>query len=132
MTGSRTDQLTTTEMYELDIACAVIRRAFGEPPYLVGSAAAGNPTGIYRDVDVRLILDDTQFAKVCPDLPRWELLCLAISAWLRNRTGLAVDFQIQRQTEANEKHPGPRNPLGLGRTYAGGGDATPPWTDLGW
>ena len=141
---SRTDLLTTTEMYHLDQACQLITRAFGdECPYLVGTAGIGGAER-YRDVDVRLMLDDEEFAKVCPTRERWELLCLAISTYLRDRTGLPVDFQIQRAREANERYSGPRNPLGMmhladrraGRVFAGGGDATPDWTtydpDLNW
>ena len=58
---------------------------------------------------------------------RWELLCLAIGAYLHERTGLAIDFQIQSTTIANERYDGRRNPLGMGRVFAGGGDATPDW-----
>ena len=124
---TRTDLLTTVEMYNLDAACSVIGKAFREPPYLVGTAADGT-AGTYRDVDVRLILDDDEFAEVCPTLARWEVLCLAISAYLRERSGLPVDFQIQRTTEANERHGGKvRNPLGMGRIFAGGGDGVPLW-----
>ena len=37
---TRTDLLTTLEMYELDAACRLISRAFdGGPPYLVGTPA---------------------------------------------------------------------------------------------
>jgi len=124
---TRTDGLSTFEMYHLDLACRVIHDAFGQPPYLVGSAGIGC-AGPYRDVDVRLMLDDAEFAAVRPTQPRWELLCLAFSAYLSERTGLPVDFQIQRTAEANELHGGkPRNPLGMGRIFAGGGDATPRW-----
>lgn len=119
----RTDQLTTAEMYHLDQACQDIRRAFGYMPYLVGSEDAG-----YRDVDVRLMLDDAEFAAVCPTRERWEFLCLAVSGYLSSRTGLPVDFQIQRLREANERFGGKmRNPLGGGRRFAGGGDGTPDW-----
>ena len=128
-TKGRTDLLTTTEMYELDAACRLISRAFdGGPPYLVGTAGLGGADS-YRDVDVRLMLDDDEFAEVCPTLARWELLCVAFSAYLRERTGLPVDFQIQRTREANEKYGDrPRNPLGMGRIFAGGGDCTPDLT----
>ncbi len=127
-TKARTDLLTTAEMYNLDAACRLISRAFdGGPPYLVGTAGLGGAES-YRDVDVRLMLDDDEFAAACPTLARWELLCVAFSAYLRERTGLPVDFQIQRTAEANEKYGGqPRNPLGMGRMFAGGGDATPSW-----
>jgi hypothetical protein len=130
---TRTDLLTTTQMYNLDQACALVTRAFGdECPYLVGTAGIGGADS-YRDVDVRLMLDDDEFAAACPTRERWELLCITISAWLSERTGLPVDFQIQRTREANARFDGPRNPLGLvharshGRIFAGGGDATPDW-----
>lgn len=126
-TKPRTDLLTTTEIYNLDAACRIFDEAFGDCPYLVGTAGLGGESG-YRDVDVRLMLDDDEFAAVCPTKARWELLCLAISAYLSERTGLPVDFQIQRVAEANERFGNrPRNPLGMGRTFAGGGDATPEW-----
>jgi hypothetical protein len=124
----RTALLTTVELYNLDSACRLVSRAFdGGPPYLVGTAGHGDAT-TYRDVDVRLMLDDEEFAAVCPTRERWELLCLAISTFLSERTGLPVDFQIQRVSEANERYGGrPRNPLGMGRIFAGGGDGTPGW-----
>lgn len=129
---NRTDLLTTTEMYHLDHACQLVTKAFGgKCPYLVGSAGVGNDGSAYRDVDVRLMLDDDEFAATCPTRERWELLCLTISTYLRDRTGLPVDFQIQRTSEALERFPGSRNPLGLGgaaaRIFAGGGDGTPEW-----
>ena len=42
------------------------------------------------------MLDDDEFAAVCPTQARWELLCLAIGTYLSERTGLPVDFQVQR------------------------------------
>lgn len=124
--GPRTGQLTTTEMYHLDRACVLVTRAFGTHPYLVGSAGYDGDRD-YRDVDVRLMLDDAEFAKVCPTRERWELLCLAIGTYLSQRSGLPVDFQVQRMREANERFSGNRNPLGRGRSFAGGGDGTPDW-----
>ncbi len=127
--------LTTHELSLLDDACSRIVDAFGTPPYLVGSAG---DSSIWRDVDVRLILEDGEFDRLFPNEPaaarntsaRWELLSLALGDFLRKRTGLPADFQIQRRSEANELHAKPRNPLGLRahvRAFAGGGDATP-WT----
>src|SRR5580693_2659770 len=105
--GARTDLLTTVQMYNLDVACGMIYRAFGEPPYLVGSAGVGGAPA-YRDVDVRLILGEAAFAAACPTMERWELLSMAISAWLSERTGLPIDFQVQRASDANERFSGPR------------------------
>lgn len=132
-TKPRTDLLTTMELYNLDAACRIIYRAFGHPPYLVGTAADGSADS-YRDVDVRLMLDDDEFAATCPTRAVWELLCIAIGTYLSERTRLPVDFQIQRTREANERFGraggGIRNPLGMGRTFAGGGDGTPEWEQL--
>ncbi len=110
-------------MWRLDQACRLIRAAF-DTPYLVGTAGEG---GAYRDVDVRVLMDDEWFATVFGDnRDRWELLCVAIGDYLRVATGLPVDFQFQRLTEANERHgKKKRNPLGMNRVFAGGGDATP-------
>ena len=135
-TRTRTDLLTTTELYHLDQACQVISRAFGgQCPYLVGTAGVGGAES-YRDVDVRLMLSDEEFTAACPTRERWELLCLTISVYLASRTGLPVDFQVQRAGEALERFGGkPRNPLGLirgaGRVFAGGGDGTPDWNQPG-
>jgi hypothetical protein len=81
----------------------------------------------YRDVDIRLILTDEDFDYWFDGrVMLWSLVCLTIGQHLRAVTSLPIDFQIQRMTEANEKHPGTwRNPLGMrNRPYAGGGDAT--------
>jgi len=118
-------KLTTMAMFRLDRACEPIREAYGNCPYLVGSTVDGNGTG--RDVDVRLILPDDQFEALFPTIEIWQITCLGIGSWLESSTNLPIDFQIQKQSIANEKHQGGRNPLGLGssiRMYAGGGDAT--------
>ncbi|MCX5000903.1 hypothetical protein [Streptomyces longwoodensis] len=93
-----------------------VNAAFGHFPYLVGTAAIGKQ---WRDVDVRLILPDDEFESLFPAVDpsrpdgRWGLLCAAISELARQRTGLPVDFQIQRMSFANERYPGPRLALGL-------------------
>lgn len=118
--------LTTFDLHRLDRACVVIREAFGHPPYLVGTAGIGEKGQTYRDVDVRLILHDDEFDALFDGRPKmWEAMCLGFTAWLIAQTDLPIDFQIQRMTEANEKHSKPRNPLGMHREFAGGGDATP-------
>lgn len=122
-TTPRTDSLTTVELYNLDRACDLIRRGFDSTPYMVGSATNGE--GGHRDVDVRVMLTDEEFQATCPTRERWELLCLAISTMLAERTGLPIDFQIQRTSEANAMYGDKvRNPLGMKRTFAGGGDGT--------
>lgn len=95
---------------------SVVRDAFDSVPYLVGSAAKGKE---WRDVDVRLILEDERFDREFGELTRprcinarWNAMCLAYAALARDMTDLPVDFQIDRQTEANRDYGGePRHPL---------------------
>ncbi len=115
--------LTTMDMYRLDQACHLLTGAFGNCTYLVGSVERG---GTARDVDVRTILDDDTFDAIFGSAPLlWAAFSVGITSWLRQQTSLPIDYQVQRCTEANAKHDGPRNPLGRGRVFAGYGDATP-------
>jgi hypothetical protein len=80
------------------------------------------------DVDVRLILIDEHYDSLMAGTPPGyaTLLDFALSAYLREMTGLPVDFQIQRMTEANERHAGKqRNPLGSRELTNWIGDARP-------
>lgn len=81
--------------------------AFGETAYQVGSSTQGKT---WRDVDVRLMLDDDEFHALFPGYrdasqrdARWALVCAAISELGKRLTGLPIDFQIQAAAEANEK-----------------------------
>lgn len=94
-----------------------IEAAFGHLPYLVGSAAVGKQ---WRDVDVRLMLPDDEFDALFPGHAKpdrtdgkWALLCAAISELGRIRTGLPIDFQIQRTSDANAQYDGIRQALGM-------------------
>lgn len=104
-------------LMHLDAFAREIEAAFGRLPYLVGSAARGKT---WRDVDVRLILPDEEFDTLFPrhGKPdsmdgRWSLMCAAISELGRVRTGLPIDFQIQRTSDANARYDGVRHALGL-------------------
>lgn len=106
-----------------------IEAAFGHVPYLVGSAARGKR---WRDVDVRLILPDDEFDQLFPQHlgpgpcdGKWALLCAAISELGKLRTGLPIDFQIQRATDANRLYPGIRHALGIA-VHPRGYDTAPP------
>ena len=105
--------------FKLEEAIRQVCDAFGVfCCYLVGSALTRQD---WRDVDVRLILDDADFAREFPSTrggqwehdPRWLLFTTAISDRLSAITGLPIDFQIQPQTRANEMHKGPRSAIGL-------------------
>lgn len=106
--------------FALEIAMKTVNEAFGGfGSYVVGSVLE-RPD--WRDVDIRLILSDDEFDHEFPGtLPngtwefsaRWTLLCVSISHWLKKQTGLPVDFQIQPQSHANDRHKGKRNAIGL-------------------
>lgn len=90
--------------------------AFGHMSYHVGSSLT-NKDG-WRDVDVRLIIPDDEYAAMglgdperTHDNKRWVSLVLAWSAFGKSLTGLPIDFQIQQQTYANAKNPGKRSAL---------------------
>lgn len=105
-------------IFALEQICVQVNAAFGGYGcYLVGSSM-GRPD--WRDVDVRYIMDDAEFAVLFPDAgdywehdARWLLLTVSISERMSKVTGLPIDFQIQPQTHANGRHPGPRNAMGL-------------------
>lgn len=108
--------------FELELCCRHINEAFTGHYgcYVVGSALE---RADWRDVDVRLIMEDKAFAALFPDAhweanaweadPRWLLMTVAISRWLSAQTGLPIDFQFQPQSKANELHKGRRNAMGL-------------------
>ena len=127
--------LSPPMLHRLDLACHHIAETFkdhGFGPYLVGSVQQGTP-GPGSDVDVRLILRDECYDALMAGTPEGfaSLLDFALSAYVREMTGLPVDFQVQRMTEANAKHgtkPGrhlSRNPLGTRALTDWLGDARP-------
>lgn len=128
----RTNYIGVPESYLLDQAASVVNHAFRDVCYLVGSATKGKT---YRDVDVRLIMLDGKFdtlfgTESYSHNPFWVLLTTSISSWFQERTGLPVDFQIQRMTDANSRYGSNtgniRHPLGLmGRTWGEGEDQAP-------
>ena len=114
----------------LDHALMIVREAFGEVPYVVGSCLE-RPD--FRDVDVRIIFDDAKFAALfggegrAPggSLPLWSLLTVAISEYLSKRTGLNIDFQIQQRSNvSDEDWAKVRDPATIFPDYG-----APPWFD---
>lgn len=65
----------------------------------------------WRDVDIRTMLEDDKFDLLFKENKvRLKFLNVAISEWLSARTGLPIDFQFQRATNANAEFGGkPRN-----------------------
>lgn len=86
---------------------AIVEDYFGHPPYHVGSSVRGKD---WRDVDVRLILPDDEFADLfgcqlsAEVNPKLAAVTLAFCALGQQMTGLPIDFQIQKQSRANEKY----------------------------
>lgn len=117
-------------LHRLDLACKHIREVFGgfSGPFLVGSVQE-RTAGPTSDVDLRLILPDEEYDALMAGTPEGfaTLLDFALSAYVRELTGLPIDFQVQRMSEANKNHERGkgRNPLG-GRSLTNWiGDARP-------
>jgi hypothetical protein len=105
------------DLFKLEQFGRYIRDALDEVPYLVGSCLHRED---WRDVDVRVILPDEKYDALFGErtVPaclsaKWNAWCLAFAALGRDTTGLPIDFQIDRMTEANAQYDGPRNPLGV-------------------
>jgi len=92
----------------------LVRDYFGHIPYHVGSSLDRKD---WRDVDVRLILPDDEFAALfgsnrSSDTNRkLAAVTLAFAALGKAMTGLPIDFQIQTVSWANEHYKGPRSAL---------------------
>jgi hypothetical protein len=116
----RSLSLSPYQLFQLDLACNPISEAFGTDPYIVGSTLTDPHP---RDIDVRLILPDKKYDRLIRTPEMRTILSFAFTAYLVQATGLPIDFGIQRMTEANEQHKGPRNPLGGRRLSNWVGDA---------
>lgn len=98
----------------LNIFGETLQEAFGEVAYHVGSslrAMGEKGAPAWRDVDVRLMLDDEVWEKMelgDPANPhgnaKWRALCIVFSNYGRHVTGLPIDFQLQQRTHANAQY----------------------------
>jgi hypothetical protein len=121
MTARRSHFLPPAQYQSLERCAEVVNRAFDDfGCFLVGSVMMRRD---YRDVDVRCMLSDSEFDRLFPSTPAgdalWSFVCWTTATWMRAETGLPVDFQIQRQSDANEEHGGLRSALGCVRIYPG-------------
>jgi hypothetical protein len=123
----RANYLPSPHFYKLNAACVIVNKAFGRSYgcYLVGSSIRKRD---FRDVDVRLIMEDAAYDEMFKNdhgytNPLWSLMCVTISEWLSGMSGLPIDFQIQRMTQANTDHSmktgHERQPLGIFHDYPG-------------
>ena len=109
--------------FKLELAARHIQDAFcrnkgkrAGQMFIVGSVLE---RANWRDVDIRLMLDDGAFAELFPDAgthwdfdARWLLMNTMVSEWMSQQTGLPIDFQFQQTSHANAKHKGKRSPVG--------------------
>lgn len=93
-----------------------VRAAFGEVAYHVGSSLMQKDG--WRDVDVRVLLSDEDWdaqgfgpSRDVHTNAKWRAITLAWSAYGRALTGLPIDFQLQRRTDANREFPKNRSAL---------------------
>jgi hypothetical protein len=103
---------------KLDLFGSVLYDAFGHMSYHVGSSLT-EKTG-WRDVDIRLMLPDDEYDRLIGDSQhprqvrgRLHAFALAFSTLGQQMTGLPIDFQIQRCTEANKEFKGRRSCIGI-------------------
>lgn len=104
--------LTVEQVFQLEIVGTVLKDAFGWGTYLVGSVLHKKD---FRDVDLRCIMSDDDYDKLIGGNElRLKLLNQMVTWWAMHMTRLPIDFQFQRQTQANEQYPKqPRNALGV-------------------
>ena len=121
----RANYVAAPAYFNLNQACVVVNRALdpfgGFGCYLVGSSLYRKD---HRDVDVRFLMSDEGYDRMFRTQigwldPLWSLLCASVSLWLSQQSGLPVDFQIQRMTQANEGHDGLRSAIGILYDYPG-------------
>lgn len=108
----RSSYLTVSQNYDLNVVCRPLAVLFGYGVYQVGSSLE-RPN--YRDVDLRCILANDEYDRMFADDEhgkRVKFLNVVISEWIASRTGLPIDFQFQRETEANAEFQGRRNAVG--------------------
>lgn len=99
---ARATHLDVDEVRALDHWCHLLRRMF---PTTVGILHVGSSIvrPDYRDVDIRIVLDDDEYTALVPLVNRLDLHML-LSQWGRQMTGLRIDCQLQSVTESSEQH----------------------------
>lgn len=106
----RASSLGPQDIFLLDQWGRQLRDAFGEMPYLVGSACRGDKD-FYRDVDLRMLLPKGA-SWVAKTDGRLAAINLAVTMWGRTVTNLPIDFQFQRADEFHKYDGEIRNPMG--------------------
>lgn len=107
-------------LFRLRIFGDTVHRLIGKRAYLVGSVLHRRD---HRDIDVRIMLDDDTFERTFGGNGLWitngslTFANMALSALAREMTGLDIDCQFQRLSDANAEYGRkPREPLMFPRT----------------
>lgn len=108
--SDRYNYLSVTELPILRAWGWEVSLMFGAMPYQVGSSLQHKD---YRDVDIRVMLDDERYNDLAATGVDLYYLNLSVSLWGQKVTSLPIDFQVQRITEANSDYNFPRNPCGI-------------------
>lgn len=111
--GKRASYLLVSQQYDLNVACRPVAQLFGYGVYQVGSSLE-RPN--FRDVDLRCILSNEEYDMMFAGDDhgkRVKFLNVVISEWIAARTDLPIDFQFQREAEANAEFKGTRNAVGF-------------------
>lgn len=105
----------------LDQFGQLVEAAWGELGYRVGSSTRGTD---WRDIDIRVMVSNEEYERrlgtIWQEGRRHQHLpyraeMLAWSTLGQQMSGLPIDFQVQRLSEADAKYPdGLRIPIGLG------------------
>lgn len=101
-------------LFRLRLFGDAVRRLTGERAYLVGSVLHRRD---HRDIDVRIMLNDPTFERMFGGDGNWvtngslTLANMALSALAKEISGLEVDCQIQRTSDANAEYDFQRQPL---------------------
>lgn len=117
---TRANYLSPSQAAMLGMFGRVVRDAWQEQPYQVGSSLEDGE--IPRDIDVRVMISDADFARRFPGTnpearhvcAQWRAQMMVWSQWGFYLTGLNIDFQVEPNDEANERFPTQRRqPIGL-------------------
>lgn len=109
MNAIRVNYLTTEQNFALEVACAPLSAA-GLHVYLVGSVLE---RANWRDVDLRCVDIEGEFGSIIDNPVMLRIVNAAMSGWLRERTGLPVDFQFQSMAENQTYRGNSRSAMGI-------------------
>lgn len=109
---NRSTTLLLSDFERLENWCHDVVEIVGRPVYLVGSALH---RADYRDVDVRFVAPDGSYDRWLGGRPvKNRLVNRMFSTWGQRETGLPIDFQVQRESDANAAYGGARrNAMGI-------------------